>query len=325
MMRKIGTTDISVTPVAMGCWPIAGMTSIEVYKPESLKTLSAAQDAGINFFDTAYCYGAAGESEMLIGEQLLTGISASQRDQLVIATKGGIHWDDQKVRHVNGRPEKIQSELDESLIRLGTDRVELLYHHAPDPNVPIAESAGAFRQALDSGKALSVGVSNYSVEQIREFQTVCPVSAVQPPYNMLQREIEKDLIPFCRQETISVICYWPLMKGLLAGKLARDHQFAEGDGRAKYPMFQGEQWQLNQDFVDQLRLIAKEAEKTVSQVVINWTMNRPGMTSALCGAKRDYQIRESAGAMGWSLSEDHLLQIEKAILARGEITSRAAV
>ncbi len=314
MNRTIGSSGIEVTPVAMGCWPIAGMTSIDVNDAASLATLRAAFDAGINFFDTAYCYGAAGESEKLIATAL-----GSYRSEIVIATKAGIHWDENTVRHLDGRPEKILEEVDESLQRLKTDHVELLYHHAPDPNVSVADSAGAFREVLDSGKALTIGVSNYSIKQMEEFASVCPIQAVQPPYNMLQRDIESDILPYCMEKNISVMCYWPLMKGLLAGKLSRDHVFAANDGRAKYPMFQGEEWQKNQDFVDELRGIAMEVGKTVSQVVINWTIQQPGITVALCGAKRPNQIEESAGGCGWELSQFNLDRITAAIERRGKV------
>ncbi|MEC9091864.1 MAG: aldo/keto reductase [Planctomycetota bacterium] len=320
MRRTLGKTTIEVTPVAMGCWPIAGMTSIDVNDADSLKTLNAAIDNGINFFDTAYCYGAQGESEKLISQAF-----AQRRDEIVIATKAGIHWDEKSVRGVNGRPERIKVELDESLKRLNTDRVELLYHHAPDPEVRVADSAGAFRELLDTGKALSIGVSNYSVEQMEEFSQICPISAAQPHYNMLQREIENDVLPWCRDRGVSVICYWPLMKGLLAGQLKRDHQFKPNDGRKKYPMFQGQEWEKNQDFVDELSGIANETGKTVSQVVINWTIQQPGITVALCGAKRAYQIAETSGALGWQLSPGHLDRINSAIQKRGPVVSKAAV
>lgn len=320
MKRTIGKTGIEITPVAMGCWPIAGMTSIDVNDEDSLKTLEAAFQSGINFFDTAYCYGADGESEKLIAQAL-----SDRRDQIVIATKAGIHWDESGIRQVDGRKNTIKSQFESSLRRLNTDRVELLYHHAPDPAVEVTESASAFRELLDSGSALSIGVSNYSLDQLKQFNQVCPVSAIQPHYNMLQREIETEILPWCLENGISIICYWPLMKGLLAGKLARDHVFKPEDGRQKYPMFQGEEWQKNQDFVDELRDIAEEVHKTVSQVVVNWTIHQTGITSALCGAKRAYQIEETAGAMGWQLSNDQNARIKKAIEKRGPIQSKAAV
>ncbi|QDV68785.1 General stress protein 69 [Rosistilla carotiformis] len=318
--RALGQTDIRISPVAMGCWPIAGMTSVDVNDTDSLATLDAALESGINFFDTAYCYGAQGESERLIGRGL-----GDRRDQIVIATKGGIAWDSQGQRVQDASPATLRQQCDESLQRLGTDRVELLYLHGPDPNVPVTESAGELKRLMDEGKTRSVGVSNFNVEQLEAFQAVCPISAVQPHFNMLQREILQDIVPWCEANGASVIIYWPLMKGLLAGKLPRDHQFAPGDGRAKYPMFQGEQWQKNQDFVDTLRRLAIEIGRSVSDLVINWTIHHPGITAALCGAKRPYQITESAAALSWRLTPDQRQRIDQAIADRGPVAGRSAV
>jgi aryl-alcohol dehydrogenase-like predicted oxidoreductase len=160
---------------------------------------------------------------------------------------------------------------------------------------------------------------------LEEFAAVCPISAYQPHYNMLQREIEDSQLPWCVANDVSTMVYWPLMKGLLAGKLPRDFVFDEKDGRKKYPMFQGEEWERNQDFLDRLRPIAEEAGRTVAQLVINWTIHRAGITVALCGAKRADQIQETAAAMGWSLTADQTAQVDAAISARGEIVSRGAV
>jgi len=318
-LRPIGRTEFRVTPVAMGCWPIAGVTSIDVTEAQSLATLEAAFDAGINFFDTAYCYGYAGESERMIGRAL-----GPHRDRIVIASKGGIHWED-RVQRKDGRPETLIRQCEESLRRLNTDRVELYYLHAPDPQVPIAESAGALKTLLDAGKIRSAGVSNCNVAQLEEFARACPLAAYQPHYNMLQREIEAGELPWCRERGVSVMVYWPLMKGLLAGKLPRDHMFAAKDGRQKYPMFHGEEWRKNQDFLDRLRPIAEEAGATLAQVVINWTIQRPGITVALCGAKRPEQIRDNAAALSWKLTPDQIEHIDAAIAARGPIVSRGAV
>src|SRR4029079_6866249 len=196
----------------------------------------------------------------------------------------------------------LERECEESLRRLRTDRVELLYLHAPDPATPLVESAAALRKMLDTGKTRAVGISNASIEQIQEFHAVCPLSAVQPVYNMLQREIEQDCVPWCLENQVSLMIYWPLMKGLLAGKLPRDHVFDPRDGRRKYPMFQGEEWQKNQDFLEKLRPIAAESGKSVAELVLNWTIHQPGITAALCGAKRPQQIRANAGGMGWRLT-----------------------
>jgi aryl-alcohol dehydrogenase-like predicted oxidoreductase len=318
--RLLADTGIETSPVAMGCWPISGMTSLDVNDADSTATLQAALDHGINFFDTAYNYGPNGESERLIARAL-----GHRRDEVVIATKGGLHWDSRRQRAFDARPETLRRECDESLRRLQTDHVELLYLHAPDPATPLVESAGALRELMIAGKTRAVGVSNFSVSQLAEFQAVCPIAAFQPTYNMLQRQIERDTLPWCREHGVAVVVYWPLLKGLLAGKLRRDHVFLPGDGRAKYPMFQGDEWQKNQDFLDRLREIARDAGRTVAQVVVNWTIHQPGVTAALCGAKRPQQIAETAGAMGWRLDQAQLRQIDEALRARGEPVSQPAV
>ena len=303
----------------MGCWPITGITSIDVSEEASLQTLQAAHDAGINFFDTAFGYGYGGESERMIGRAL-----GHRRDEIVIATKGGIHWED-KTQARDARPETLKQQCEESLRRLSTDRVELYYLHAPDPNVPVEESATGLKALLDEGKALSIGVSNFNRAQLAAFAEVCPLSAYQPHYNMLQREIEDAELPWCCENNVSVMAYWPLMKGLLAGKLARDHQFDARDGRRKYPMFHGDEWQKNQDFIDRLREIADEIGHTLADVVVNWTIHREGIAVALCGAKRPEQIQDTARAMQWKLSDEHTARINQAIKDRGPSMSRSAI
>jgi aryl-alcohol dehydrogenase-like predicted oxidoreductase len=319
-LRPLGRTDLLVSPVALGCWPISGMTSLGVTEADSLATLAAALDSGINFLDTAYAYGTAGESERLIGRAI-----AGRRESIVLATKCGIHWDADGRRVIDGRPETLRRQCDESLRRLETDRVELLYLHAPDPATPLADSAAELFQLMQAGKTKSVGVSNVSLAQLSEFHAICPVSAVQPPYNMLQRQIEGDLVPWCRERGVSICVYWPLLKGLLAGKLSRDFVFQPGDGRAKYPMFLGAEWQRNQDLLDELRAIAAASGRSVAQIVINWTIHQPGITAALCGAKRPEQIRETAAAMDWRLTAGELARIDEALARRGVPVTKGAV
>jgi aryl-alcohol dehydrogenase-like predicted oxidoreductase len=221
-------------------------------------------------------------------------------------------------------PDRLRVECDESLRRLGTDRVELLYLHAPDDKTPIADSAAALRGLMEEGKTLSIGVSNFTVEQMEEFHAVCPITATQMPYNMLQRDIEKRTIPWCRERNVAVMIYWPLMKGLLAGKLPRGEELDERDKRRTYPMYQGDELQKNQDFIDQLRNVAASSGHTVAQLVVNWTISQPGVTSALCGAKRPAQIEETADAMGWQLTADERAIIDAAIAARGPTATKRA-
>jgi aryl-alcohol dehydrogenase-like predicted oxidoreductase len=318
--RQLGQSDLSISSVAMGCWPITGMTSFDVNEADSRATLEAAANAGINFFDSAYCYGKNGESERLIHQAL-----GDRRDELVIATKGGIEWSPDGSRLIDGAASTLRRQCDESLDRLDTDRIDLYYLHAPDPITPIEESASAIAELIQSGKIRYAGASNCTLAQLESFRSVCPLTAIQPHYNMLQREIERDILPWAERNQVGTVVYWPLLKGLLSGHLPRDFVFRPGDGRAKYPMFQGEEWERNQGFLDPLREIAKELNRSVTEIVINWTIHQSNITSALCGAKRPYQIVDSAQAMTFRLSEETLQVIEQALRKRGVAATTGAV
>jgi aryl-alcohol dehydrogenase-like predicted oxidoreductase len=309
--RPLGSTGLSVSPVALGCWPIAGVTTLDTNDADSIATIQKCFDVGINHLDTAYVYGPNGESENLIRRAI-----SGRRDELVIATKCGIHYEGTEMVTA-GRPARLKAECEESLRRLGTDRVELLYLHTPDENVPLAESAGALRELMNEGKTRSIGVSNFTLEQMEVFADTCPITAIQPPYNMLNRGIERRTLPWCRARNVAVMVYWPLMKGLLAGKFQREAGLQSRDGRRNFPGYTGEEWERNQDFVDRLRQAAALSGHTVAQLVVNWTFSQPGITSALCGAKRPAQIEETAGAMGWQLFAEQRSMIDAAIAARG--------
>ncbi|MEX0642440.1 MAG: aldo/keto reductase [Pirellulales bacterium] len=338
--RPLGSSGISIAPVALGCWPMAAPSTLDANEADSLATIRACFDLGVNHLDTAYVYGPNGESENLIRRTLAgTRSSGSRRDEMVIATKCGIHYEGSEMV-TDGRPDVLRRECDVSLRRLGTDRVELLYLHSPDTRLPIEESAGALRDLMAHGKTRAVGASNCTLKQFQTFHAVCPLTAVQLPYNMLQRDIEQQTIPWCRKNNIAVMVYWPLMKGLLAGRLPRDAELDERDSRRNYPMYQGDEWQKNQDFIDALREAAVLSSplppgevasiragegmpsRTVAQLVINWTISQPGITAALCGAKRPWQIEETAGAMGWGLNAEQRSLIEAAIAARGAAAAK---
>jgi aryl-alcohol dehydrogenase-like predicted oxidoreductase len=318
--RQLGQSDLSISSVAMGCWPITGMTSLDVNEADSSATLEAAANAGINFFDSAYCYGKNGESEYLIHQAL-----GDRRDELVIATKGGISWAADGSRAIDGSASTLRTQCEESLERLNTDRIDLYYLHAPDPNTAIEESASAIAELIRSGKVRYAGASNCNVAQLESFHSICPLTAVQPHYNMLQREIEADILPWAEKNQVGTVVYWPLLKGLLSGKLSRDFVFRPGDGRAKYPMFQGEEWKRNQAYMDTLRELAEELNRSVTEIVINWTIHQSNITSALCGAKRPYQVVDSAQAMTFRLSEEALKIIEQALNKRGVPATTGAV
>jgi aryl-alcohol dehydrogenase-like predicted oxidoreductase len=318
--RLLANTDIRISEVAMGCWPIAGLTSPGTSEADSIAAIQACFDLGVNHLDTAYMYGADGESERMIAKAL-----GSRRDAMVIATKCGLHWTTESRQTHDARPATLRRECEESLRRLQTDRVELLYLHAPDKNVPVAESAGALKELLDEGKARAIGASNLTVGQLDAFAAACPLSAFQPPYNMLMRQAEADILPWCREHHVSVLVYWPLLKGLLAGKIARDYVFGPEDSRSRYPAFVGEERRKNHDFVDRIQAIAQAAGHTVAELVVNWTVHQPGITAALCGAKRPSQIQECAGGSGWRLTDEQNAQIAQALADRGVPDMRTPV
>lgn len=319
--RCIPDVEAPIAPVALGCWPMAGVTTLGATHADGVATVRAALDAGVNHFDTAFVYGPDGQSDRILAEAL-----AGRRDEAVIASKVGIHYGDgdagKSEMTQDARPNTLRAECDELLRRLGVDHVDLLYLHSPDPQVPVAESAGALAELRAAGKATAVGASNCTLPQIREFAAACPLAAVQLPYNMLQQDIEQETLPWCRENGVAVMVYWALMKGLLAGRMPRDTDLDEQDSRRKYPMYQGDEWQKNQDFVEVLRSIADGVGVTVAQLVVNWTMTQPGITAVLCGAKRPEQIRETAGALGWSLTDDQRAAIAQAINDRGAAAAK---
>jgi aryl-alcohol dehydrogenase-like predicted oxidoreductase len=302
--RYLGPSDLAVSPVGLGCWPIAGVSTLDVNEQDSLATIHAALDAGINFIDTAYSYGYAGEAD-----QLLAQVLKERRSEVVLASKVGSHYTPDKQRMVDGRPETLIEHTQQARQRLGVEQIDIMYLHQPDPHVPLAESATALREVIDRGWVRYAGVSNVNSQQLAEFHAVCPVIVVQPPFNMLQREAVDDILPFCQAHSIGIACYWALMKGLLAGKMARDHQFDSRDRRLTYEVYQGAAWQRAQDLLDQLRAMASELDCTVAQLVVAWTVAQPGITSALCGAKRPEQIQETAAAMRLHMDAELLAQI----------------
>ena len=198
--RRVGSSGLAVGPLGLGCWPLAGMTRSGITPAAAVATVAAALDAGVMHLDTAYCYGEAGESERAIAQAM----AGRRRESAVIASKCGIHWEPGRKQCVDGRPERIRGEVEESLERLGTDHVDLLYLHAPDPTIPIEDSAGELARLLNAGKTRAVGVSNVSLEQLERFAAACPLSACQLHYNMLQREIEAEILPWCRDRGVAM-------------------------------------------------------------------------------------------------------------------------
>jgi aryl-alcohol dehydrogenase-like predicted oxidoreductase len=287
-----------VSRIAMGCWPIAGITSLGVSEQSSIATVNKAIDEGVNFFDTAYSYGFDGESD-----RILHAVLSQRKEQIVIASKIGQHWNDQRQRVVDARPETMLKHTQECLRRLGVDCVDLMYLHAPDPNVPLSESAGALSDICQRGWARAVGVCNVNLEQATEINRYCKLSAIQIPFNMLQQDQHKALREFASQQQILIACYWIYMKGLLAGKLRRNHHFAPEDKRLSYEIFHGEAWERAQDLLDRLEALSADKKCAISQLVIAWSLQQTQVDVVLIGAKTPEQISESAKSHLVTLSQ----------------------
>jgi len=300
----LGDSELLVSRVALGCWPMSGISSLGVTDEQSIATIHAALDHGINFIDTAFSYGYDGRSDRVIGQAL-----RGKRESAIIAHKVGSHWDSNRKRCIDGRPETLLSQAQEGLKRLNVEFVDVMYLHSPDPNIPIEDSAGAILEICKKGWARYAAVSNVDLIQAEKFHAACPVVAIQPYFNMVQQDSVLGLLPMAQANNIAMVCYWVLMKGLLSGHLLRDHKFELKDRRLTYPIFHGEAWDRAQDLLDKIRGIAIEQNCTVAQMVLAWSLAQPGVTVALSGAKRPDQIIESANAMDVKLDADTLEQI----------------
>ena len=297
-----------VSRIAMGCWPIAGITSLGVSEQTSIATVHKAIDEGINFFDTAYSYGFNGESD-----RILQTVLSQRKEQIVIAHKVGQHWNDQRQRIVDARPETMLKHTEECLARLGIDCVDLMYLHAPDPNVPLAESASALSEICQKGWARTVGVCNVNLEQATAMNRYCKLAAIQIPFNMLQQEQHKGLREFANEQQILIACYWIYMKGLLAGKLRRNHVFAPEDKRLTYEVFRGEAWERAQGLLDRLEALSSTKKCEISQLVIAWSIRQPHVDILLMGAKTPAQINETAKSHLVNLSPHELETLDRYI------------
>ncbi|WP_047816178.1 aldo/keto reductase [Rhodopirellula islandica] len=281
--------------IILGLWPIAGVTTVGVTREHAIATIRTAIEAGIRQFDTAYSYGLQGEADERLGAAL-QDLDASTRKEIQIIGKVGQRYNEDGVRVNDGRPETLVVDAENSLRRIGIRCFDTLMLHCVDEEVPIQASAWALQRLMQRGMAKRVGVCNATPEQRAEFASVIPCSAIQCPLNGLQQETLSTVIPDAKENDCDVWVYWTLMKGLLAGKIERDHVFAEGDSRPNYPIFQGEARQRAHDIVDQLKLIAADTGRSVANLSISWAVSQPGVTAALVGAHRPEQIADFATA-----------------------------
>lgn len=297
-----------VSRIALGTWAIGGWMWGGSDEPKAIATIRSAVERGINLIDTAPVYG-FGNSEEIVGKAL-EGI----RDKAVIATKVALDWNDDGPFR-NATPARIRQEIEDSLRRLKTDHIDLYQVHWPDPLTPIDETARELEKLRQEGKVLALGVSNFSPEQMDAFRDVAPLATVQPPYNLFERDIEKDVLPYAKDHGLAVLAYGALCRGLLAGKMSPSTRFDGDDLRKVDPKFQSPRFEQYLAAVAALEDYARARhDKTVLALAIRWILDK-GPTIALWGARKPEQIEGVDEAFGWSLSQDELDEIDK-ILTR---------
>ena len=315
--RKLGSRGPEITVIGLGTWAIGGAGWQYAWGAQddrdSIAAIHRAAELGINWIDTAAVYG-LGHSEEVVGKAL-----AGRREKVMIATKCGRTWDPGSTEIV-GRlsAASIRKELENSLRRLATDYIDLYQIHWPRPEHNIEEGWNEIARAVKEGKVRFAGVSNFSVEQLRRIHAIHPVTSLQPPYSMLRRETERELLPFCRDNGIGVIVYSPMQMGLLSGAFTRERaaHLAADDLRARNPYFTEPALGLNLALVDTLKPIARRNGRSMAELALAWVLRRPEVTAAIVGGRRPEQVGETAGAADWDLTAAEVAEIEALLAAR---------
>jgi len=314
--RKLGQSDLNLSVVTFGAWAAGGWMWGGTERSEAVKAIQAGFDYGVTSIDTAPAYG-QGLSEEIVGE----AIKGIPRDKIQILTKFGLSWTGKKgqfffnSRDNQGKPldiyrysgkDGIIKECETSLRLLGTDYIDLYQIHWADPTTPVQETMEAVAQLIKEGKVRYAGVCNYDVELMKEAAKYINLVSDQVPYSMVRRDIENDLVPYLIENNKSVLAYSPLQRGLLAGKIKPGHGFSEGDTRADLPYYSDRNIELTNSFLETIKPLAEEKNVAISQLVIRWTIEQPGITIALVGARNAAQAIENAKAAQVKLTPEEI-------------------
>ncbi|MDR6943960.1 aldo/keto reductase [Mucilaginibacter pocheonensis] len=305
--RRLGETKLAVSAITFGAWAAGGWMWGGNDDNDAIKAMRASYDLGITSIDTAPIYG-QGKSEELVG----AAIKGLPRDKVQILTKYGLRWDlakgefffksqDNDGKDIDiykyAAKESIILECENSLKRLGTDYIDLYQIHWPDATTPIEETMEAIIRLKEQGKIREAGVSNYDVKKMAIAEKTIKLASNQVPFSMVNRDIEDELIPYCIENKKSILAYSPLERGLLTGKIKPGHQFGEGDHRAGNKYFKEENIKRTNEFLAKIKPLADEKNATLGQLVIRWTINHPGITVALVGARNAEQAKQNAKAI----------------------------
>lgn len=297
--RILGNNGPQLTVIGFGAWAIGGSWEFgwgAVDDKESIKAIHRALDLGINWIDTAAVYG-LGHSEEVVA-QALRGI----RDEVFIATKCGMVWDEKGTVTRNLKPASIRKEVDGSLHRLDTDHIDLYQFHWPDPDTPVEDSWKTMTDLVREGKVRYIGVSNFAVAELDRCMTIAPIQSLQPPYNMLKRDVEKDLLAYCRKHGIGVVAYSPMASGMLTGKFDFD-KLAPDDWRKKSPRFNRDNRSNVSRLLGKLKPLADQYGLKFGELAVAWVLKNENITSAIVGARKSWQVEEVVGAANVDLSD----------------------
>ncbi|MEN1985092.1 aldo/keto reductase [Paenibacillus hubeiensis] len=303
---RLGKSELVVNPIGLGANAVGGHNIYpNLLNDETGKdVVRTALEQGINFIDTAFIYGPE-HSERLIGEVLK---ETGKRQQAVIATKAAHKFVDGSIV-LDNSPAFLKASVDEALKRLQTDYIDLFYIHFPDEHTPKDEAVGALARLKEEGKIRAIGVSNFSIDQLREANRDGYVDVLQSEYNLFKREVEKEILPYTTEQHISFVPYFPLAAGLLGGKYTKDTTFK--DGRAKNPLFTGEAYIRNLDKVDQLRSIAQSKNVEVAHLVLAWYLTQPSIDALIPGAKKPEQVVSNLKTLEVRLSAEEIAVIDQ--------------
>jgi aryl-alcohol dehydrogenase-like predicted oxidoreductase len=300
-------TSMRVSRIALGTWAMGGWMWGGSNESDAIKAIHTALDRGINLIDTAPVYG-FGRSEEIVGKALAVG---DRRKRAFIATKVGLDWKDGKPFR-NASKTRIIKEAEDSLRRLQTDVIDLYQVHWPDPHTPLAEVAEAMGELHRAGKVRAIGVSNFSPAQMEEFRKVAPLHTAQPPYNLFERSIEQDVLPYCRDRDIAVLAYGSLCRGLLSGSMSKSSQFTGDDLRKNDPKFLAPRFEQYLAAVEKLDQFAREHYgRRVIQLAVRWVLDRGERNIALWGARRADQLAPIADVAGWHIDSSAMAQIDQ--------------
>lgn len=304
---QIQGTGLVSSRIALGTWAIGGWMWGGSDEKESIRTIHVALDKGINLIDTAPIYG-YGRSEEIVGEAVR---QYGRRDSILLATKVGIDWTSGRIER-NSTRQRVLKEFEDSLRRLQTDYIDVYQVHWPDPEVPIEETASTLRELYEQGKIRAIGVSNFSPEQVRQFETAAPLHTIQPPYNLFEREIERDVLPYALNQNITTLTYGALCRGLLSGTMSADRQFSKDDMRGGTdPKFQSPHFAEYLNAASRLDAFARRNfGKRVIHLAVRWLLDRSGVGVALWGARRPQQLAPISEVSGWTLSKSDFAAIE---------------